>query len=59
MGAAATPSVLKIFGLNAYDSGKNTLDKISKEFGFYNTTKWSILKGFNAAAVNLLIAGNC
>ena len=58
MGAAANPSVFKIFGLNAYDSGKNTLDKIFKEFGFNNTTKWCILKGFNAAAANLRIAGN-
>ena len=44
-----SPPVLKIFGQNAYDSGKSTWDKLFIESSFYNTTKWSILKRLNGS----------
>ena len=57
-GTAALP-VLTFFGQGAYDSGKNTWDKLLIESGSYNMTKQSILKSFNGSAANLLSAGNC
>ena len=57
-GTAALP-VLTYFGQGAYDSGKNTWDKLLIESGSYNMTKQSILKSFNGSATNLLSAGNC
>lgn len=58
-GCSPYPSVLKIFEQNACDLGKSTWDKLFIEYGFYNTTKRSILKSFNGSAVNLPIASNC
>ena len=57
---AAAPPVLKIFGQNAYDSGKSTWDKLFIESSFYNTTKWSILKRLNGSVCcRSLDAGIC
>ena len=57
---AAAPPVLKIFGQNAYDSGKSTWDKLFIESSFYNTTKWSILKRLNGSVCcRALDAGIC
>ena len=57
---AAAPPVLKIFGQNAYDSGKSTWDKLFIESSFYNTTKWSILKRLNGSVCcRVLDAGIC
>ena len=41
-GKGCSPRVFKIFGQNAYDSGKSNWDKLFIECSFYNTTKRSI-----------------
>ena len=57
---AAAPPVLKIFGQNAYDSGKSTWNKLFIESSFYNTAKWSILKRLNGSVCcRSLDAGIC
>ena len=55
-----SPPSLKIFGQNAYDSGKSTSDKLFIESSFYNTTKWSLLKRLNGSVrCRSLDAGIC
>ena len=58
-GGILQPPSLDFRAKHLYDSGKSNWDKLFIECGLYNTTKWFILKSFNASAGNLPIAGIC
>ena len=64
-GRAVAPPVAKIFGQNAWDSGKSARDKIyidsniyfHIESGFYNTTKRSMFQTLNGFVADLPLVG--